>query len=252
MNTSWAPWIECHRRRPCPSCGCAIPSIGWAAAANVARQVAALGAKVTLSGTIGKDAAGDVLLRLCADSGIDTRAIVRADNRRTTRKLRVLGHSQQLLRLDWEDASPCGADIGTRMLARLADEMPDAVILSDYAKGVITARSSPSSRRVSARSPWSWTPKRGTSQAIGVRRRSRRTCGSWKAAAGKSLDPTDTESIAVEARKLIATAGFASMVVTLSEHGMLSCPPPVPRCPCRPAAARCSMSRVPAIRRLPC
>src|SRR3984885_7584946 len=108
-------------------------------AANVARQVAALGAKVTLGGIIGKDAAGDDLLRLCAVSGIDPRAIVRVDNRRTTRKLRVLGHSQQLLRMDWEDASPCGVDIGSGMLAGLADEMPDAVILSDYAKGVLTA-----------------------------------------------------------------------------------------------------------------
>ncbi len=46
-------------------------------AANVARQVAALGARVTLCGTIGTDGAGDDLLRLCAASGIDTRAVVR-------------------------------------------------------------------------------------------------------------------------------------------------------------------------------
>src|SRR5580658_1158917 len=43
-------------------------------AANVARQVAALGATVSLAGIIGTDAAGDELLRLCAASGIDTRS----------------------------------------------------------------------------------------------------------------------------------------------------------------------------------
>src|SRR5580658_9820750 len=64
-------------------------------AANVARQVAALGAKVTLAGVIGTDAAGDDLLRLCAASQVDTRGVVRTAQRRTTRKLRVLGHSQQ-------------------------------------------------------------------------------------------------------------------------------------------------------------
>ena len=69
-------------------------------AANVARQVAALGAHVSLAGVIGNDPAGDDFLRLCAASNIDTSAVIRLPERRTTRKLRVLGHSQQLLRLD--------------------------------------------------------------------------------------------------------------------------------------------------------
>src|SRR5690348_2187752 len=76
-------------------------------AANVARQVAALGAEVSLAGVIGDDITGNDFLRLCDASRIDTRAIVRLPGRRTTRKLRVLGHSQQLLRLDWEDVKPC-------------------------------------------------------------------------------------------------------------------------------------------------
>src|SRR5580704_18871970 len=45
-------------------------------AANVARQVAALGAKVSLAGIIGSDRAGDELLRLCTESGIDTGAVL--------------------------------------------------------------------------------------------------------------------------------------------------------------------------------
>ena len=96
-------------------------------AANVARQIAALGAKVSLAGTIGTDAAGADLLRLCVNCGIDTRAVVRAAQRGTTRKLRVLGHSQQLLRMDWEDSSPCDASVCTQMLAALGAEAPDAV-----------------------------------------------------------------------------------------------------------------------------
>src|SRR5690349_8171964 len=79
-------------------------------AANVARQVAALGATVSLAGVIGNDTAGDDFLRLCAASNIDTRAVIRVAERRTTRKLRVLGHSQQLLRLDWEDVKPCATE----------------------------------------------------------------------------------------------------------------------------------------------
>src|SRR5471030_2278222 len=61
-------------------------------AANVARQVAALGGRVSLAGVIGTDGAGDELLKLCAASDIDTRAVVQLPERRTTRKLRVIGH----------------------------------------------------------------------------------------------------------------------------------------------------------------
>jgi D-beta-D-heptose 7-phosphate kinase/D-beta-D-heptose 1-phosphate adenosyltransferase len=193
-------------------------------AANVARQVAALGATVTLAGTIGQDAAGDDLVRLCAASGIDTRAIVRSDERRTTRKLRVLGHSQQLLRMDWEDARPCGPDICARMLAGLGGVLPDAVILSDYAKGVLTAPIIAAITTRVGKLPVVVDPKtrdftlyRGATTITPNLRE-------LEAAAGGSLDPTDTESIAVAARKLIAGAGLDSMVVTLSEHGMLVVP----------------------------
>ena len=109
-------------------------------AANVARQVATLGARVSLAGICGADAAGDELLQLCAQAGIDARAVLKLQGRHTTRKLRVVSHSQQLLRLDWEDIQPCAADLTQRLLEKLAcGAPPDAIILSDYAKGVLSA-----------------------------------------------------------------------------------------------------------------
>ncbi len=193
-------------------------------AANVARQVAALGATVNLVGIIGDDGAGADLLRLCASSGIDTRSIVRTDQRRTTRKLRVLGHSQQLLRLDWEDARPCDADLCARLLEGLASQLPDAVILSDYAKGVltpqiiagITARAGDAPVVVDPKSR-DFTRYRGATTVTPNLRE-------LELAAGQSLDPTDPESVAAAARPLMAAAGLSSMVVTLSEHGMLVVP----------------------------
>jgi D-beta-D-heptose 7-phosphate kinase/D-beta-D-heptose 1-phosphate adenosyltransferase len=200
-------------------------------AANVARQVAALGAKVSLVGTIGTDAAGDDLLRLCATSGIDTRAVVRVAERRTTRKLRVLGHSQQLLRMDWEDSSPCDEILGARMLEALGTQTPDAVILSDYAKGVLTPLLITAITGRAGKAPVVVDPKsrdftryRGATTVTPNLRE-------LEAASGTSLDPTNTESVAAAARPLIAAAGLSSMVVTLSEHGMLVIPadgPPIP------------------------
>jgi D-beta-D-heptose 7-phosphate kinase/D-beta-D-heptose 1-phosphate adenosyltransferase len=199
-------------------------------AANVARQVAALGARVSLAGIIGTDAAGDDLLRLCAASGIDTAGVVRAANRRTTRKLRVLGHSQQLLRMDWEDSDPGSADLCTRMLEGLGEEMPDAVILSDYAKGVLTPQTIAQIAVRAGKTPIVVDPKsrdftryRGATTVTPNLRELER-------AAGVSLDPTHTDAVVAAARPLMAAAQLASMVVTLSEHGMLVIPaegPPV-------------------------
>jgi D-beta-D-heptose 7-phosphate kinase/D-beta-D-heptose 1-phosphate adenosyltransferase len=193
-------------------------------AANVARQVAALGAKVSLVGTIGTDAAGDDLLRLCAASRIDTHGVVRTAQRRTTRKLRVLGHSQQLLRMDWEDSTPCEAAIGTRMLEALAGETPDAIILSDYAKGVLTPQFIAAISERAGTAPVVVDPKsrdfaryRGATTVTPNLRELELACGA-------ALDPTDIESVAAAARPLIAAAGLTSMVVTLSEHGMLVVP----------------------------
>ena len=108
-------------------------------AANVARQVGVLGAHVTLGGVVGGDEAGRQLLVDCRAAGIDVRAVMQIDGRRTTRKLRVLGRGQQLIRLDWEDARSCENTI-TEQLQRALESgaRPDVIILSDYAKGVLT------------------------------------------------------------------------------------------------------------------
>ena len=74
-------------------------------AANVARQIAALGGRVTLGGIVGTDAQGDDLLVLSQRAGVDTQAIVVAPTRQTTRKFRALSQGQPLLRLDWEETT---------------------------------------------------------------------------------------------------------------------------------------------------
>ncbi|HTV78504.1 MAG TPA: D-glycero-beta-D-manno-heptose 1-phosphate adenylyltransferase [Steroidobacteraceae bacterium] len=206
-------------------------------AANVARQVAALGAKVILAGTAGEDAAGADLLRLCAASGIDTRGVVRVAKRRTTRKLRVLGHSQQLLRLDWEDLDPCDAAVCAQLLAALGAAAPDAVILSDYAKGVLTPEIIAAVCRRAGQAPVVVDPKsrdftryRGATTVTPNLRE-------LELASGVSLDPTRADTVAAAARPLIAAAGLSSMVVTLSEHGMLVVPAAGPAIPV-PASRR--------------
>jgi D-beta-D-heptose 7-phosphate kinase / D-beta-D-heptose 1-phosphate adenosyltransferase len=191
-------------------------------AANVARQVAMLGARVSLAGTVGADAAGEQLLHMCAGAGIDTRAVIQLPERATTRKLRVLGHHQQLLRLDWEDAAPCAAACTVRMISKLVEEpQPEAIILSDYAKGVLTPDTIGAVVQLRGSEPIVVDPKsrnftryRGATVITPNLRE-------LEAAAGRTLDPEDTEAIASAARRLTGDSGFEAMVVTLGDRGML-------------------------------
>ena len=194
-------------------------------AANVARQVAALGARVHLAGLIGQDAAGDEVLRLCQKEGIDTGSVIRTTDRRTSRKLRVIGHSQQLVRLDWEDAAACTSATSAALATALsAAGAPDAIILSDYAKGVLTPQTIAAVTARRGTAPVVVDPKtRDFTRYVGATTITP-NLKELEEATGRKLDPTDKAAVAGAARALIAAAGLSAMVVTLSEHGMLIVP----------------------------
>jgi D-glycero-beta-D-manno-heptose-7-phosphate kinase len=103
-------------------------------AANVARNIAALGAHVALLSVVGADEAGRSLAKLLADSSIDA-SLLEDAQLNTTVKLRVLGRQQQLLRIDFEN-SPTHEVLDAK-LAEFRQRLHacDVVILSDYGKG---------------------------------------------------------------------------------------------------------------------
>ena len=105
-------------------------------AANVARNVAALGAKTSLLGVVGVDEAGTRVSELLLASGVDSH--LEQDTKvPTTVKLRVIARQQQLIRLDFEEAP--SATALEHKLARFESLLGavDAVILSDYRKGAL-------------------------------------------------------------------------------------------------------------------
>jgi D-beta-D-heptose 7-phosphate kinase/D-beta-D-heptose 1-phosphate adenosyltransferase len=105
-------------------------------AANVALNVAALGARCVLAAVIGQDERGDRLTRALEQRGVRCE-LVRSPTLPTIHKLRVLARSQQLLRIDAEQSlSACADDFGA-VFAKLVRQA-DAVILSDYAKGTLS------------------------------------------------------------------------------------------------------------------
>ncbi|MBB1076278.1 D-glycero-beta-D-manno-heptose-7-phosphate kinase [Rhodoferax sp. 4810] len=108
-------------------------------AANVARNLASLGAQVAVIGMTGDDAAAIELRQQLTAAGIDTTALLTDATRPTTTKTRVISQHQQMLRLDQEMTQPLSAAALAQILSATAAKLADcdAIVLSDYAKGVL-------------------------------------------------------------------------------------------------------------------
>src|SRR3989344_4142039 len=111
-------------------------------ATNVAMNAAALGARVRMMGITGDDEARKVLLRLLEEGGISVEGMLIEKDKPTTLKMRVMARSQQLLRVDYEKRAHSHPEIEKRLIAAVAESVDgtDAIIISDYAKGVVTKK----------------------------------------------------------------------------------------------------------------
>ncbi len=185
-------------------------------AANVARNIDALGGQATLLSVIGDDEAGAALERVLGASGVRA-SLHRDPELSTTVKLRVIGHQQQLLRIDFERAP------GHEVLAAKLDEYErlvgdtDAVVLSDYGKGGLAhvARMIAIGRAMGK--PVLVDPKgsdyaryRGATVLTPNRGEFREVAGRW----------TDEADLARRAQKLRADLALDALIVTRSEDGM--------------------------------
>ena len=109
-------------------------------AANVAANLAALGATVELFGVIGVDSGAAELRDALRDCGIGSEFLFEEPGRPTTTKTRVIALHQQVVRVDHEDTTPVSESCAARTLARAAERLPqaDGVVISDYAKGFLS------------------------------------------------------------------------------------------------------------------
>lgn len=111
-------------------------------AANVALNIAALGAEPHLVTLVGDDEAGRALSALLAAKRVDTSTMVVDPDRPTTVKTRVLARHQQVVRIDDEDDSPIEDRFAEQVCANAvrALEGAEALVISDYAKGLLDDR----------------------------------------------------------------------------------------------------------------
>ena len=107
-------------------------------AANVAQNVAAMGAGCDLVAVVGDDMAGTTLRDRLDSGGMQSRSLVTVD-RPTTTKTRVMARSQQLVRFDEEDDADLAASDIERVLSAIEQALPHAtaLVFEDYNKGVL-------------------------------------------------------------------------------------------------------------------
>lgn len=185
-------------------------------AANVARNIAALGAHATLLSVAGDDEAATTLARLVAQEGIECR-FQRDSTIATTVKLRVIGRQQQLLRIDFETA-PSHEVLATKLaeFERLV-AASDLVVLSDYGKGGLAhiVRMIASAKAVAKRvlvdpKGEEWERYRGATLLTPNRAEFRQVVGRWR----------DEQDMSERAQRLRESLALEALLVTRSEEGM--------------------------------
>ena len=111
-------------------------------AANVAANIAAMGARAVLCGRVGRDSDAGLVREQCQSLGIESHALIESDTLPTIRKTRILAGYQQLVRVDRETIAPLTPADEQKIVLQferfLAGPGLKALVLSDYGKGVLT------------------------------------------------------------------------------------------------------------------
>ena len=185
-------------------------------AANVARNVAALGAKTTLLGVVGDDESGKRVAQLLQSSGVDSQLEI--DSKvPTIVKLRVIARQQQLIRLDFEEP-PSEAALAHKLerYEKLVGDA-DVVILSDYGKGalgevalMITQASSQNKMILVDPKGDDYAKYRGATVLTPNRSELRQVVGRW----------ANEEDLTRRAQELRHSLDIKALLLTRSEEGM--------------------------------
>ncbi len=188
-------------------------------AANVARNLREMGARASMAGVRGADAAGEKLAALLRESEIDDAAVAVSRDALTIVKTRVIARHQQVVRIDREQRRPMGPEVQRGVLETLAAQRDgwSAVIFSDYAKGFLTPEIAQGITELARGrvvtvdpSPLNPLPWRGVTAVKPNLREAR-------AAAGVPDDAPPEET----AQRLLEHWDAQMVLITMGEHGML-------------------------------
>jgi len=189
-------------------------------AANVAANVAALGAECRVVGCIGRDAAGEQLRGELDALNVRTDGLVATDERPTTVKTRILARRQQVVRFDHESEADTGGGLASALAAAVTElgTSSDVLVLEDYNKGVLVPQVIAAAEAVSgARGlPTVVDPKRRNFFAYSGTTVFKPNAKELSDALGEFIHPDDADWMEATRIRL----GCGNLLLTLGEHGM--------------------------------
>ncbi|MCK9240873.1 D-glycero-beta-D-manno-heptose-7-phosphate kinase [Desulfocurvus sp.] len=192
-------------------------------AGNVARNVVSLGGEAVVVGVCGDDPDGRLMGRLLEDNGVAARTVC-DPGRPTIRKTRIVAQNQQVVRVDYEQTHELDQDAEDRIFDALRAEAPacGVVVVSDYGKGLVTARFMDRLHALLAQLPA--RPKvyvdpkvRNFELYKGV---DILTPNTKEAAEGAGLPVEDRTSVLRAGARIFRKLGCANLLITLGPDGM--------------------------------
>lgn len=190
--------------------------------ANVANNVAALGGKAVVAGVVGNDLNGREVVRMLRKVGVPPEGLVVEDQRPTTVKTRVIAQNQQVVRYDRELRKPLQRSSLEQIVAYLEKRSTNAgaLIVSDYAKGVVTPELMDAIRGLGlpARFPVIVDPK--IQHAELYRGVTLVTPNHHEASRMSGIDITDPDSLLAAGRMLQKRLQCEAVLITRGKDGM--------------------------------
>ncbi|MHB9035275.1 MAG: bifunctional heptose 7-phosphate kinase/heptose 1-phosphate adenyltransferase [Armatimonadota bacterium] len=192
-------------------------------AANVANNIRALGAEACVVGVVGDDEGGEKLKSALDGSGVDVSGIFVDKSRPTTRKTRIwASHRHQVVRVDWEDRRKIASGIVERMIDFLenATGSVDAILLSDYDKGVVITETVRAAIRIAkerGKVSMSNAKPRNLTHFAGI---DLITMNRLEAGAAADIEIKDRAEVENAGRKILNTTNCHGLVITTGAQGL--------------------------------
>lgn len=213
----WGTVTRISPEAPVPVVAVTDHSFTLGGAGNVTNNLRALDAAVRFVAAVGEDAFAQIVVDLLENEGVASDTLVRVPGRPTTRKTRVVAHNQQVVRADWEAVEELNEADRARLAGVVAQHaaQADAVILSDYAKGLLSREIVEAA--FAAPIVLADPKPRNLHLFTGV------TCVApnvHEAALATGITITDDASLEIAGSRLLEKLACRYVVITRGEHGM--------------------------------
>jgi rfaE bifunctional protein kinase chain/domain len=219
----WGKVSRISPEAPVPVVNVTKESLLLGGATNVVQNIHALGGSVSVCGVIGADEAGRQLQRLLHSQKISTDGLIVEPIRPTTIKTRIIAHSQQVVRFDRETKDRIGKDTHRdvfEFVKRRIAEGLDAIVLSDYCKGVVTRELVKDIVRLAKKNRVIVSVDPKVSHFGMYSGATILTPNANEAAIGSRIEIRDDQSLLRAGTLLLKNLRCAAVLITRGEHGM--------------------------------